>query len=87
MRYKVFEVHEVYEDGKLTEIAVLWESNAEYGWVRSSYCTATPCGGYKFLLPKDQVSPELIQQVAGYGMNLPDNKKKKYFPGKRKWEQ
>jgi hypothetical protein len=31
--------------------------------------------------------PELIQQVAGEGMNLPDELKTKYFPGKRKWEQ
>jgi hypothetical protein len=29
----------------------------------------------------------LIQDVAGSGANLPDDKKIKYFPGKKLWER
>jgi len=86
MSYKIIEVRLIYKDNKIGEIAVLWQSN-ERGWVRASYCTTKPIGGYKFLMPDETLSPDLIQKVAGYGMNLPDNLKKKYFPGKRMWER
>ena len=86
MSYKIIEVHQVYKNDKLDEVAVLWQSN-ERGWVRASLCTAKPCTGYKFLMPNEDVTPTLIQQVAGQGMNLPDDKKEKYFPGKRMWER
>lgn len=86
MSYKIIEVHQVYQAGKIVEVAVLWQSN-EMGWVRASYCTTRPTAGYKFIMPDEKLSNDLIQQVAGQGMNLPDNKKAIYFPGKRKWEQ
>lgn len=86
MSYKIIEVHQVYQDNKLSEIAVLWQSN-EMGWVRASYCTTKPCAGYKYLMDNETLSPELVQKVAGQGMNLPDEKKAIYFPGKRKWEK
>lgn len=89
MNYKIIEVHQIYKKGKLEELSVLWESN-ERGWVRASYSNSKPINGYKFLLPSEidkGISNELIQHVAGYGMNLPDNLKRKYFPGKRAWEQ
>ena len=50
-------------------------------------CTTKPYVGYAFLSSKVLLKPELIQQVAGEGMNLPDELKTKYFPGKRNWEQ
>jgi len=86
MSYIIKEVHIVYQDNKITEIAALWQSN-EKGWVRASFCTIKPCWGYKFLLPDDVLSPALIQSIAGQGMNLPDDKKKVYFPGKHMWER
>lgn len=85
MRYKVFQIHVVYD--KITTIAVMWQSNAETGWVRASYCTTKPVSGYKYLNPNDKLSFELIQQVAGQGMNLPDHLKLLYFPGNYKWER
>lgn len=86
MSYTIIAAHQEYTDNKLSLVAVLWQSN-ERGWVRASYCTTKPTGGYKFLGPDEELSPTLIQRVAGAGMNLPDNLKKKYFPGKRLWEQ
>ena len=86
MYYKILEVHQKYKNNKIEEVAVLWQSN-EMGWVRASYCDTKPCQGYKFLMPDEKLSPELIQSVAGQGANLPDAKKKKYFPGKRQWER
>jgi hypothetical protein len=86
MSYKIIEVHQVYQDNKISEVAVLWQEN-ELGWVRASHCTTSPCSGYKFLKSDETLSPELIQKVAGQGMNLPDEKKAIFFPGKRKWEK
>jgi hypothetical protein len=87
MNYKIFEVHIVYQGTQISEIAVLWESNESHKWVRASYCTSEPCCGYKFIMPNEIPSPDLFQKVAGRGSNLPDNLKKKYFPGKRNWEE
>ena len=86
MRYKVIQVHMLYEENLPSEVAVLWQSN-ERGWVRASCCNLKPCYGYKFLLPKEEISMSLIQDVAGSGTNLPDEKKTKYFPGKKLWER
>jgi len=86
MSYIIQEVHIEYQNNSITELAVLWQSN-ERGWVRASYCTTKPCSGYAFLRINELLRPELIQQVAGQGMNLPDELKTKYFPGKRNWEQ
>jgi hypothetical protein len=86
MSYIIIEVHSTYQDNKLAQVAVLWQSN-ERGWVRASYCTTKPVSGYGFLLPNENLSPELIQKVAGQGLNLPDEKKKVFFPGKRQWER
>lgn len=85
--YTILEIHANYKDNKLIELAVLWQSNREFNWVRASYSTTQPMGGYKFIQPGDVMNEELIQRVAGAGMNLPDNLKKKYFPGKRNWER
>lgn len=86
MSYKIIEVRVLYSENEISEVAVLWQSN-ERGWVRASYCTTRPCSGYKFLLPGEALTAELIQKVAGQGMNLPDEKKEIFFPGKRAWER
>lgn len=91
MSYTILEVHQVYDknwqDNKLKVVAVLWQSNRDQDWVRASFFTDEPRGGYGFLMPDEPVTPELIQRVAAQGTNLPDNLKKKYFPGKRRWER
>lgn len=86
MSYNIIAVHAEYTDDQLSILAVLWQSN-EMGWVRASYSTTTPTQGYNFLMPDEQLSSNLLQRVAGSGMNLPDHLKKKYFPGKRQWER
>lgn len=86
MSYIIKEVHIQYRENKVTELAVLWQSN-ELGWIRASYCTTKHYAGYGYLLPGEILSPELIQKVAGQGMNLPDEKKEIYFPGKEHWER
>jgi len=84
MNYTILEVHQVYEHDKLKELAVLWQDRR---YVRATSCTSTPCGGYKFLMPNEEISQDLIQEVAGQGIYLSDTKKKKYFPGKRNWSR
>lgn len=84
--YQIQEVHVVYKNNVMEEIAVLWQSN-ERGWVRASYFNREPKGGYGFLIPSHKLNDAPILEVAGYGMNLPDELKNKYFPGKRLWER
>jgi hypothetical protein len=86
MPYKILSAHLEQNNNTITLVAVLWQSN-EMGWVRASYCTQAPVQGYKFLMPDEELNNDLIQSVAGAGMNLPDNLKKKYFPGKYSWER
>lgn len=87
MSYKILEIHAKYHDGALQELAVLWVSNEKLGLVRASYANTKPTWGYKWLMAKETLSEELCQEVAGTGMNLTDNLKKKFFPGKHNWEQ
>lgn len=87
MNYTILEIHAKYKAGALSELAVLWVSNKELGWVRASYANTKPTWGYKWLMANETLSEKLCQEVAGTGMNLPDNLKKKFFPGKHKWEQ
>lgn len=84
--YKIIEAHITYnENNEIKEIAVLWESNPD-GWVRATYFEDNPVGGYGYLIPGKKLTKALLQEVAGYGRNLPDAKKKKYF-GKRRYER
>ena len=87
MPYEILAVYMTYENNKITSIAVLWVSDSEDNWVRASYSTTKPIGGYLFLTGNETTDMDTIQRVAGQGMNLPDKLKKKYFPGKRKWER
>ena len=87
MSYTILEIHAKYQAGALTELAVMWVSNEKLGLVRASYANTEQTLGYAYLWAEDTLSEELCQEVAGTGMNLPDNLKKKFFPGKHKWEQ
>jgi hypothetical protein len=89
MHYKIVAVHAKYNDYLLVEVAVVWVSNEKENRIRSSYCQTFFCSGYKYLheFNEDRLSEDLIQEVAGQGMNLPDDKKKEYFPQYKKWER
>ena len=87
MSYKILESHQEFKDGKLDKVAVLWVSNPNDNWVRASFFTREIQYGYGYLKENDELSGQLLQQVAGLGPNLPDELKKKYFPGKHKWER
>jgi len=89
MNYEVLETHIEYDNGKLSLIAVLWYDNKEKGWVRATYSTNTnnANNGYNFLMPSDKIDDKIIQRVCSAGMYLPDNLKKKYFPGKKNWSR
>jgi hypothetical protein len=89
MHYKIVAVHAKYEDHLLVELAVVWVSNEKGKWIRGSYCQNSYCSGYKYLhqFTEDRLSEELLQEVAGQGMNLPDDKKQEYFSQFKKWEK
>jgi hypothetical protein len=85
MSYKILESHIVNDNGRPAIIAVTWESAP--GYVRATYITDKPSSGYDWITPHDQISPDLLQKAARAGMNLSDDLKKKFFPGKRKWSK
>jgi hypothetical protein len=84
MNYKILEVHLKYENEKLVEVAVLWD---DHGYVRATYSTLNPRAGYENLYTNDIISPELLQRVAAGGSYVDETRRKKYFPGKRKWSR
>jgi len=86
MTYKILESHQEFKDGKLDKVVVLWISNPNDNWVRASFFTREIQYGYGYLKDNDEFSIQLLQQVAGTGANLPNELKKKYFPGKYNWE-
>ncbi len=86
MIYEIIEVHATYEKGQLEEVAVMWQSNSQC-WVRASLFTQQQFAGYGHLMPNNILSPALIQNVAAYGMTLPESKRKKYFSSQlNMWE-
>lgn len=84
MSYTILETHLVFQKNQLIECAVLWDDN---GYVRATYSDLTRKAGYNNLTTKSIISPDLFQEVAGYGTYLDDARKKKYFPGKRNWSR
>lgn len=86
MDYKIIASFVVFDENHVKEIAVLWQSD-DKGSVRATYCTNRAVNGYKYLRVGEPLSMGLLQEVAGYGMNLPDDKKVVYFPGRRKWDK
>lgn len=82
MSYKILETHCVFENDKLNEVAVLWDDN---GAVRATYSTLNPRAGYENLTVNDTMTPQLFQRVAGGGSYVDEKRRKKYFPGKRRW--
>lgn len=82
--YNILETHIVYKNGKLQEVAVLWD---DQGAVRATFSDNRPKGGYHFLKGEEEVSSKLFQEVAGTGSYLDDELKSKYFPGDRPWSR
>lgn len=82
--YKIHEAHIVYKNGKLHEVAVLWDDN---GAVRATFANAQPKAGYIFFNEDDVISPNLLQSIAGSGAYLDEERKEKYFPGDRPWSR
>jgi hypothetical protein len=84
MNYEILETHIVFENKKLTEIAVLWNDN---GFVRATYSNLNPKAGCPSINSSDSIGPSLFQRVAGGGTYVDEARRKKYFPGKRKWSR
>lgn len=84
MAYKILEAHFVYEKGKLHEVAVLWDDN---GFIRATYSNLKPSAGYETLTTNDEISPALLQRVAGGGSYVDEVRREKYFPNKKNWSR
>jgi len=84
MRYKILETHCVYESGKLKEVFVLWD---DFGSSRATYSSLNPKAGYQQLTEADEITPQLIQNVAAAGSYLDDEQKQIFFPGVTNWSR
>jgi hypothetical protein len=88
MNYNILEARIEFQKGQLHRITVLVDMTGDSSKpctdVRAIFATATPRPGYMNLTPTHIVSVELLQEVAGYGMETVDrneifpNWKKKY---------
>lgn len=73
MNYEILETHCVFSEGKLIEVAVLWN---DHGFVRATYSNLNPKSGYAQLTDADDLSPTLFQRIDGGGVYLDDARKK-----------
>lgn len=85
MNYEIVESHQVFQEGKLQLVAVLWKSNPD-GSVRATFFDRKKTFGHSNL-ENETLNEALLQRIAAQGSYLPDNLKKKFFSGKRKWER
>lgn len=81
MNYKILEARIEYkDDGFISRVTVLVEMSK--GDVRAIFATTKPCNGYHYISQGEIVSEQLLQMVAGYGMETVD--RDEIFP---KWKQ
>lgn len=84
MNYEIKETHLVFENENLKEVAVLW---ADKDSLRATYGTSKLMDGYVSFSEKEPITNELFQRVAGAGIYLDDDRKKKYFPNVKNWSR
>lgn len=70
MSYNILEARIEYRDRRITRVTVLVEISK--GDVRAIFATDTPRNGYTHIEPGAQVTEDLLQDVAGYGMQTVD---------------
>lgn len=85
MTNKIIEVRIKYDTkGQPKEIAVLWQANS-LGFVRATYANTTKTKGFISITISTEITADLFQQIAEFGMYLPDSAREKYFHG-QKWD-
>lgn len=77
--YNILEAKIEFKNNQLERITVLVEMSK--GDVRAIFATTKPRGGYMHIQPNAAVSNELLQQVAGYGLETVH--RDEFFP---KWK-
>ena len=68
--YNILESRIEFKNNQLSRVTVLVEMSK--GDVRAIVATTQPRGGYMHLEPNVKVSNELLQEVAGYGLETID---------------
>jgi hypothetical protein len=83
--YKILEARIEYKNSAISRVTVLVDMTGSdlkpdrWGDVRAIYATAEPRNGYMNIQPHHSLNDELLQEVAGYGMETVD--RDKIFPG------
>lgn len=84
MSHEIKETHLVFENENLKEVVVLW---ADKDSLRATYATSKLMDGSVSFSEKEPITNELFQRVAGAGIYLDDDRKKKYFPNVKNWSR
>lgn len=71
-------------DGTINEIAVLWKDGDAF---RATFVNTKLSVGYLTIKGNEDVTKELLQSIAGYGLYLDEKQKKKYFPDVKNWSK
>lgn len=68
--YNILEGRVEFKNNQLVRVTVLVEMSK--GDLRAIFATTTPRSGYMHLLPNETISNDLLQKVAGYGLETMD---------------
>ena len=77
--HNILEARIEYKEGKLCQVTVLVEISP--GDIRAIFATDSFRDGYESIKPGEPLSDDLLQRVAGYGMETVD--RDRIFPGWR----
>jgi hypothetical protein len=74
MKYNILEARIEYKDGYITRITVLVDCSdtPSYPDIRAIYATTGLKNGYTHIPERAELSEDLLQNVAGYGMETVD---------------
>ncbi|MEY4571220.1 MAG: hypothetical protein RLZ10_413, partial [Bacteroidota bacterium] len=86
MSYEILESRIEFNNNQIQRITVLVNCTSSqskpYSDVRAIYATNKPCGGYMWIPLNAKLTDDLMQSVAGAGMETRD--RDKIFPGWKK---
>lgn len=84
MKYEIKEVHLIYSEKGLSEVAVLWADGEAF---RATYANSIPKFDFQHFTEETEPNNKLFQKVAAYGSYLDDGQKKKFFKHIKKWSK
>lgn len=84
LKYQIEQIKVLRDQLGIHTVAVLWRDGDAY---RATYADRQEKAGYVQLKADSELTEQLFQQVAGYGLYLSAEQKKKLFPDITNWSR